>query len=165
MKNKRGFTLAELAITVAVIAVMITATMTLTQMTFTANYNQRLTCFYQNECQNIINCFQTATFTMNGDKLDCSGFEEKLDFLYGLENNTTFNYRTHQLLIEYENQSVYEIEYDQYFKYTDGTVNYLLVCTLDYDEDNVTLSLEVVNTLDNDSVIYKIDSVATKEVL
>ncbi|MBQ7308164.1 MAG: prepilin-type N-terminal cleavage/methylation domain-containing protein, partial [Clostridia bacterium] len=68
MKNKKGFTLAELTISLAVLSIIAVGIMTLTASTINNTYKSRLDYLLRNECQNIINCFAASegnTFNQN----------------------------------------------------------------------------------------------------
>ena len=143
MKNKKGFTLAELTITLALVAVIIVAVMSLTATTYQKNYNSRIMYMIQNECQNITNCFVGAKFSLVGNNYISKEFEENIDFLYELESDTS-ECKSHECLTVGPTFVEYEFYYDEFFHFTDNYDNavYLIYCKIDYTASSNKLSME-----------------------
>lgn len=86
MKNKKGFTIAELTISLAVLSMIAVAIMTLTATTFDKTYGRRVEYVYKNECQNLLNCFIASDLTINDDSsINFEGFKNSIKYYLNQE--------------------------------------------------------------------------------
>ena len=163
-KNKKGFTLAELTISLAVISIIAVAVMTLTATTLDKTYDRRISFLYKNECQNLLNCFIASSFTMPDDELNVEKFEEKLDFYYELEREGE-TYKSHEFATEETQTITYRFVYDEVFNFnTDVVESYVIECKVFYTLTQVTLSIKVIEA-ENNATLYEMIDVCVKEVL
>ncbi|MBQ7307668.1 MAG: prepilin-type N-terminal cleavage/methylation domain-containing protein [Clostridia bacterium] len=80
MKNKKGFTLAELTISLAVLSIIAVGIMTLTASTINNTYKRRLDYLLRNECQSIVNCFSASEGYTFNENLE--SFRKNLEYYY-----------------------------------------------------------------------------------
>lgn len=82
MKQNKGFTLAELAISLAVVSIIAVAIFQLTATTIANTTERRVSYIYQNEFQNIMTVFSETKFEMNGNTINYSNFKKNLEYYY-----------------------------------------------------------------------------------
>ena len=75
--NKKGFTLAELTISLAILGIIASGLMLLTAATVNKTYNRRVKYMFKNECQSVANCFSISDLYLDSSKL--SGSEDRLN--------------------------------------------------------------------------------------
>lgn len=81
MKSKKGFTLFELTLSLAIISVIAVSVMTLTVATINGTYMRNIKYLCKSEYQNLVTCFACSDFS--GGNID--NLEENLEFYYTVD--------------------------------------------------------------------------------
>lgn len=93
INNKKGFTLAELTISLAVLGIIASGLMLLTASTVSKTYNRRINYMFKNECQNVASCFSISDLYLDSSEgeLNVDSLISSLEFYY-IDNTTYAEY-------------------------------------------------------------------------
>ena len=187
--NKKGFTLAELTISLAILGIIASGLMLLTASTVSKTYNRRINYLFKNECQNVANCFSISDLYLDSSngELNCESLLSSLEFYF--EDNVTYSEYTEDGLPEhtfsvietkYAGKLIISWGYDVSFKQSPDSTQYTFSLLVKYNDDvgetynEATLSMfickgnEVITDIlmaeDNDKLVYSQVECIAKEV-
>lgn len=143
MKRKKGFTLSELAISLAVLSIIAVGVMTLTASTMNNMYLKQMAYMYRNETQNLLTCFVSSNITYDSTKkeLRLDDFYNKLEYYYiddkqqqedeGVEIVTgSFNPNTDVRYEKSNGRITLKLSYDSLLNFSPTATNYTIYITI-----------------------------------